>query len=99
MRLHLLEVQEGSLFTMQLACKLKNFNVHKKNVSLSNDVAISVVSTFEPNGLLEDPVVKQIADKNGKTPGQILLRFLTIEGITVIPKSSNPRRIRDNIDV
>ncbi|CAL8137516.1 unnamed protein product [Orchesella dallaii] len=54
---------------------------------------------FESNGLLEDPTVARIANKYGKTSAQILLRFLTQQGVIVIPKSVNPTRIQQNIQV
>ncbi|KAL7645575.1 UNVERIFIED_CONTAM: hypothetical protein RMT77_003961 [Armadillidium vulgare] len=49
--------------------------------------------------LLEHPIVKEIGKKHGKTPGQVLLRFLTQRGIPVIPKSTTPERIRSNFDI
>ena len=49
--------------------------------------------------LLGHPIVKEIADKYGKSPAQVLLRHLVQEGIVVIPKSSNPERIRSNFDI
>lgn len=49
--------------------------------------------------ILGHPTVLEIAEKMQKTPGQILLRHHIQNGITVIPKSSNPARIKQNIDV
>ena len=49
--------------------------------------------------LLEDPIVKEIANKYNKTPGQILLRHAIQGGLIVIPKSSNPDRLKNNIDL
>lgn len=49
--------------------------------------------------LLEHPTVTSIAKRLGKTPAQILLRFLVQLGIIVIPKSTNPERIRKNFQV
>ncbi|XP_054718601.1 aldo-keto reductase family 1 member A1-like [Uloborus diversus] len=49
--------------------------------------------------LLEDPKLKPICEKYGKSPAQILLRYLTQRGIIVIPKSSNPRRLKENMQI
>ncbi|KAB7495273.1 Glycerol 2-dehydrogenase (NADP(+)) [Armadillidium nasatum] len=49
--------------------------------------------------LLEHPIVQEIGKKHGKSPGQVLLRFLTQRGIPVIPKSTTPERIRSNFDI
>ena len=39
--------------------------------------------------------VRALAEKYGKTPAQILLRFLTQKGIAVIPRSTKPEHIRE----
>lgn len=49
--------------------------------------------------VLEEPIIKELAKKHGKTPAQIILRWHLQEGSIVIPKSVNPERIRKNIDV
>ncbi|XP_017784077.1 PREDICTED: alcohol dehydrogenase [NADP(+)]-like [Nicrophorus vespilloides] len=49
--------------------------------------------------LLHDPLILTLSDKYKKSVGQILLKHLAQKGIIVIPKSSNPQRIKDNIDV
>jgi len=46
---------------------------------------------------LDDPVVKKIAESNGKSPAQVLLRFLLQRGIVVLPKSIKPHRMAENI--
>jgi hypothetical protein len=48
---------------------------------------------------LENPIVKRLAAKYGKSPAQILLRQLTQRGICVIPKSTNEKRLLENINV
>lgn len=49
--------------------------------------------------LLEDPVVNAIAQKHGKTPAQILTRFLIQRKISFVMKSKSPDRIKSNFQV
>ncbi|XP_030765036.1 1,5-anhydro-D-fructose reductase-like [Sitophilus oryzae] len=49
--------------------------------------------------ILGHPIVKEIAQKYNKSPGQILLKHLVQNDIIVIPKSGNPDRIKANIDI
>jgi 2,5-diketo-D-gluconate reductase A len=49
--------------------------------------------------LLNNTTLGKIASRHGKTPAQVALRFLVQQGITVIPKSDNEHRIRENIDL
>jgi diketogulonate reductase-like aldo/keto reductase len=48
---------------------------------------------------LEDPVIGDIAKAHDKTPAQVMLRWHLQQGRSVIPKSTNPARIAENIDV
>lgn len=48
------------------------------------------------NEMFQEPAVLALARKYGKTPAQILLRFLTQNGIAVIPRSTRPEHIREN---
>ena len=50
-------------------------------------------------GLLENPNIVEIAHRKGRTPAQVVLRWHIQLGCVVIPKSVNPDRIRENIDV
>ncbi len=45
---------------------------------------------------LKDPTILAIAEKNGITAGQVLLAWALQRGTCVIPKSSNPERLREN---
>ncbi len=49
--------------------------------------------------LLAEPVLATIAAKYGKTPGQVVLRWHIELGVVPIPKSANPERIAQNIDI
>jgi len=48
---------------------------------------------------LDDPVIGDIARAHSKTAAQVMLRWGLQEGRSVIPKSTKPSRIAENIDV
>ncbi|XP_077981454.1 aldo-keto reductase family 1 member A1-A-like [Glandiceps talaboti] len=69
-----------------------------------------VVTAYSPLGaptgyhqvkadILHDPILKSIGKKYNKTPAQVALRFEIQRGVTVIPKSQNPARIAENIQL
>ncbi|XP_057354095.1 aldo-keto reductase family 1 member C15-like isoform X2 [Manis pentadactyla] len=49
--------------------------------------------------LLEDPVLKEIAKKHNRNPGQISMRFLLQRGVVVLAKSFSEKRIKENFQV
>lgn len=79
----------------------------------SEGIAITAYSSFGPQSFLElgwqkasdTPVlfehknVTSIAEKHKKTPAQVLLRWATQRGLAVIPKSNNPKRLQQNLEV
>ena len=50
-------------------------------------------------GLLANETVVALAKKYGKNAGQVILRFEIQSGIIVLPKSTNPERIKGNLDI
>jgi 2,5-diketo-D-gluconate reductase A len=50
-------------------------------------------------GLLENPHIVEVAQRKGRTPAQVVLRWHVQLGCVVIPKSVHPDRIRENIDI
>jgi 2,5-diketo-D-gluconate reductase A len=49
--------------------------------------------------VLEDPVIRELAEVHGRTPAQVLLRWHVQAGRSAIPKSVTPSRIAENLDV
>ena len=49
--------------------------------------------------LLENPTLKNIAEKYGKNVGQVILRWHVQEGIVALPKATSPEHITGNIDI
>ncbi len=50
-------------------------------------------------GTLEHPVITGIAERHGRTPAQVIVRWHLQHGVVAIPKSSQEERIRSNADV
>ena len=51
------------------------------------------------NEMFREPLVLALSVRYGKTPAQILRRFLTQKGIAVIPRSTQPAHIKENFDL
>ncbi|MEP3225737.1 MAG: aldo/keto reductase [Parasphingorhabdus sp.] len=51
----------------------------------------------QADSVLTEAVVSQAAAAHGKTPAQIVLRWAIQRGTAIIPKSSNPQRMRENL--
>ncbi|MGW3243793.1 aldo/keto reductase [Streptomyces sp. NPDC001070] len=62
-------------------------------------IATEAWSPLAQGAVLKDPTVTGIADRLGRTPAQVILRWHLQIGNVVIPKSVTPERIRQNIDV
>ncbi|OBF34265.1 2,5-didehydrogluconate reductase A [Mycobacterium sp. ACS1612] len=61
-----------------------------------------VTEAYGPLGvgkLLDNPTIAGVAEAHGKTPAQVLIRWSIQLGNVVIPRSSNPERIKSNLDV
>jgi len=61
----------------------------------SGDRAEAMKRADEP-ALLKDPVILSIAEQHGLSAGQVLIAWALNRGTSVIPKSSNPDRLREN---
>lgn len=49
--------------------------------------------------IFSNPTLKAIADRHGKTTGQVILRWLNQRGIVIIPKSVRRERMRENFNI
>ncbi|MDA9557593.1 aldo/keto reductase [Vibrio sp.] len=85
----------------------------EKLITLAKNLGISVTA-FSPLGalsylelnmadatesLLEKDVVKAAAERAGKTPAQVLLRWGVQRGNAIIPKSTKLERLKENINI
>jgi 2,5-diketo-D-gluconate reductase A len=56
-------------------------------------------SPLAQGALLDDPVIRGLAEAHGRTPAQVVLRWHLQLGNVVIPKSVTPERIEENFDL
>ena len=64
-----------------------------------HQIAVEAWSPLGRGAVLGEPVIGSIADRVGKTPAQVVLRWHIQRGDIVFPKSITPDRIRENIDI
>lgn len=62
-----------------------------------------VTETWSPLGrggeMLADPAITAVAERHGRTPAQVVLRWQTQSGYVPAPKSSDPTRQAQNLNV
>ncbi|KAL1805265.1 hypothetical protein ACET3Z_028333 [Daucus carota] len=79
--------------------KLRSF-CESKGIHLSGYSPLgSSGSSFIKTQVLKNPVVNMVAEKLGKSPAQVALRWGLQNGNSVLPKSTNETRIKENFDV
>jgi diketogulonate reductase-like aldo/keto reductase len=62
-------------------------------------IATEAWSPLAQGAVLGEPALTKIAERHGKSPAQVVLRWHLQLGNVVIPKSVTPARIRENLDV
>lgn len=59
-----------------------------------------VTQSWSPiKGMLDEPALIQVADKHGRTAAQVALRWHVQHGLVVIPKSTDPTRLAQNLEL
>jgi 2,5-diketo-D-gluconate reductase A len=62
-------------------------------------IATEAWSPIAQGEVLDDPVVTETAERVGRTPAQVVLRWQVQHGNVVFPKSVTPERIRENFEI
>lgn len=63
------------------------------------NIVVEAYSPLTRGSNLSDRTIGAIAQKYGKTPAQIMLRWCIEHGTVPLPKSSNPDRMRENMQI
>lgn len=64
-----------------------------------HDIVPEAYSPLARGEVLQDRLITELAEKYGKTPAQVVLRWHIQEGHVVIPKSTTPSRIKENFEI
>ncbi|MFH8487232.1 aldo/keto reductase [Streptomyces longisporoflavus] len=64
-----------------------------------HDIATEAWSPIAQGKVLDDPTINRIAQREGKTPAQVTLRWHIQRGDIVFPKSVTQKRIEENFDI
>ncbi|MFH9353781.1 aldo/keto reductase [Kitasatospora sp. NPDC017646] len=65
----------------------------------AHGIATEAWSPLAQGAVLDDPAITAVAERTGRSPAQVVLRWHLQLGNIVIPKSVTPARIRQNLDV
>jgi diketogulonate reductase-like aldo/keto reductase len=89
--------------TMQIECHPYAQRKHWQEMCQKHHIQIE--SWFPLGGrdsrgqILSDPVINEIARSHGKSAAQIIIRWHIQKGFSVVPGSSNPKHIKENISI
>lgn len=64
-----------------------------------NGILVEAYCPIRRGDGLASPVVKEVAQRAGATPAQVLIRWSIQKGYVPLPKSDNPERIKENAKV
>jgi 2,5-diketo-D-gluconate reductase A len=74
-------------------------NAEVDSYGREHGIATEAWSPIAQGAVLDDPVITDVADRLGRTPAQVVLRWHIERGNIVFPKSTTPSRIRENFEL
>jgi diketogulonate reductase-like aldo/keto reductase len=64
-----------------------------------NQICLQCYTPLMRGNKHDDPRIVQLAQRYSRTPAQIILRWAVQQGLSTIPKSENPARIKENFNI
>lgn len=83
----------------QVECHPRLTQFDLRTYCAEQEIALTSWSPLARGRILEEPTLQRISGKYGKTTAQIVIRWHLQHDLIVIPKSENPSRIAENMDV
>lgn len=83
----------------QIECHPRLTQYDLREYCAEQGIAITSWSPLARGRILEEPTLQRISGKYGRSTAQIIIRWHLQHDLIVIPKSENPSRIAENMDV
>jgi alcohol dehydrogenase (NADP+) len=83
----------------QIACHPYHLNNSLVSWCKAHDIAVMAHSPLSAPDLLQEPLLLALAQRYGKTPAQIVLRWHVQNGVVPLPSSTNPAHMAANLDI
>jgi 2,5-diketo-D-gluconate reductase A len=74
-------------------------NEEVRSYGEEHGIATEAWSPLKQGEVLRDPVIREIAERVGRTPAQVVLRWHIQRRNIVFPKSTTPERMRENFEL
>jgi diketogulonate reductase-like aldo/keto reductase len=63
------------------------------------DTVVEAAAPLARTGIFDDETIGKLAEEYGKSPAQIALRWAVENDVVVLPKSSSPEHVRENVEL
>src|ERR671929_214269 len=73
--------------------------MYREEQGVGEGIRAEAWSPIAQGAVLDDPVIREIADRFGKSTAQVVLRWHVQRGSIVFPKSTTPARIQENFEL
>ncbi|MFP4509669.1 MAG: aldo/keto reductase [Spirochaetaceae bacterium] len=86
----------------QMECHINLQNVRLQDYLTGNGMVLEAYAPFKSDRIkdvLDNKTLKEIGSSRGKTPTQVVVRWLMQRGVVALPKSVTPSRIEENFQV
>lgn len=95
----LLETAEIKPMVNQILLHISNTPVELVEYCQKNGIAVEAYSPIAHGEILNQPEIKEIADKYGVTVPQLCIRYTLQLGAISLPKTGNPKHMKTNAEV